>query len=75
MSLAMMAATVLSRITNESLGRGCRYQLPVVFAAVAASHSRSFDHRRQPETLRTAMATALRLPTSTTSRLPRVMPV
>ena len=34
------------------------------------SHSASFDHRRRPETLRTAMAMAFFCPTSTTSRLP-----
>jgi hypothetical protein len=39
------------------------------------SHSPSFDHRRLPETLRTAMATAFFCPISTTSRLPRVTPV
>ena len=39
------------------------------------SHSCSFDQRRRPETLRTAMATAFFCPTSTTSRLPRVTPV
>ena len=39
------------------------------------SHSPSFDQRRRPETLRTAMATAFFWPTSTTSRLPRVTPV
>ena len=39
------------------------------------SHSPSFDQRRRPETLRTAMATAFFCPTSTTSRLPRVTPV
>ena len=44
-------------------------------AGNAASHSRSFDQRFRPETLRTAIATAFLLPTSTTSRLPRVMPV
>src|ERR1700680_4768201 len=42
---------------------------------VAASHSFSFDHRRRPETLRTAIATAFFWPTSTTSRFPRVTPV
>jgi hypothetical protein len=31
------------------------------------SHSLSFDHRRRPETLRTAMATAFFCPISTTS--------
>jgi hypothetical protein len=45
------------------------------FEASALSHSPSFDHRRRPETLRTAMATAIFCPTSTTSRLPRVTPV
>ena len=54
---------------GRSLGR-LEFQL-----AVKANHSRSFDHRRRPDTLRTAIATALRVPTSTTSRLPRVMPV
>jgi hypothetical protein len=39
------------------------------------SHSCSFDQRRRPETLRTAMATAFFCPTNTTSRLPRVTPV
>ena len=39
------------------------------------SHSFSFDRRRRPETLRTAMAAAFFWPTSTTSRLPRVTPV
>ena len=43
--------------------------------AVAANHSFSFDHRRRPEMLRTAIATAFFWPTSTTSRLPRVTPV
>src|SRR5438132_13528505 len=43
--------------------------------AGAASHSFSFDHRRRPETLRTAIATAFFWPTSTTSRFPRVTPV
>ena len=38
-----------------------------------ASHSSSFDQRRRPEALRTAMATAFFWPTSTTSRLPRVL--
>jgi len=41
----------------------------------SASHSRSFDHRRRPEMLRTAIATAFFWPTSTTSFLPRVTPV
>ena len=44
-------------------------------APLSASHSFNFDHRRRPEALRTAMATAFFWPTSTTSRLPRVTPV
>jgi hypothetical protein len=39
------------------------------------SHSSSLDHRRRPEILRTAIATAFFWPTMTTSRLPRVTPV
>src|SRR5262245_48296554 len=39
------------------------------------SRSCSFDQRRRPETLRTAIATAFLCPTSTTSFLPRVTPV
>src|SRR5262249_14043203 len=39
------------------------------------SHSCSFDHRRRPETFRTAMATAFFCPTNTTSFLARVTPV
>jgi len=39
------------------------------------NHSCSFDHRRRPEMLRTAIATAFFCPPSTTNRLPRVMPV
>src|SRR6516162_7469414 len=39
------------------------------------SHSASFDHRRRPETLRTAMAMAFFCPTNTTSRFPLVTPV
>ena len=38
-------------------------------------HSFSFDHRRRPETLRTAMATAFFCPTRITKRFPRVTPV
>jgi hypothetical protein len=46
--------------------------LPARYFYVAAdrSHSRSFDQRRRPETLRIAMATAFFWPTRTTSRLP-----
>src|SRR5262249_10183846 len=39
------------------------------------SHSANFDHRRRPETLRTAMAMAFFCPTNTTSCLPLVTPV
>ena len=42
---------------------------------LAASHSLSFDHRRRPDTLRAAIATAFFCPTNTTRRLPRVTPV
>jgi len=41
---------------------------------LALSHSASFDHRRLPEALRTAMATAFFWPTTTTSRSPLVTP-
>src|SRR5215831_3417034 len=44
-------------------------------AWTACSHSPSFDHRRLPDMLRTAIATAFFCPTNTTSRLPRVTPV
>ena len=37
-------------------------------AELGRSHSASLDHRRQPETLRTAMATVFLCPTNTTSR-------
>ena len=47
----------------------------VYLAELGRSHSASFDHRRRPETLRTAMATAFFCPTSTTSRFPLVTPV
>jgi hypothetical protein len=47
----------------------------VVAVIAGFSHSRSFDQRRRPETLRTAMATAFFWPTRTTSRLPRVTAV
>jgi hypothetical protein len=51
-------------------------QLALVYLpAGAASQSFSFDHRRRPETLRTAIAIAFFWPTSTTSRFPRVTPV
>ncbi len=38
------------------------------------SHSRSFDHRRRTRSPLTAIVSALRCPTSTTSCLPRVTP-
>jgi hypothetical protein len=43
--------------------------------AGTANHSFSFDHRRRPDTLRTAIATAFFWPTSTTNSFPRVTPV
>ena len=45
------------------------------FGAEPLSHSANFDHRRRPETLRTAMATAFFCPTSRTNRFPLVTPV
>src|SRR4051812_45932864 len=42
---------------------------------VLSSSSRSFDHRRPPSADRTAIPTAFRWPTSTTSFLPLVTPV
>jgi hypothetical protein len=45
------------------------------FGAPSRSQSSSFDQRRRPEMLRTAIATAFFWPTMTTSRLPRVTPV
>jgi hypothetical protein len=56
---------------RHATGTGDRDQWP----SRPASHSRSFDQRERPEALRTAMAMALRCPVSTTSFLPRVMPV
>ena len=50
-------------------------QNPYLSVALDTSHSSSFDQRRRPETFFTAMAAAFFWPTSTTSRLPRVMPV
>ena len=43
--------------------------------APSRTHSSSFDQRRRPDTLRTAIAMAFFWPTRTTSRLPRVTPV
>jgi hypothetical protein len=60
---------LLSR--EKSTNRLALFGLPVG----AATHSFSFDHRRRPETLRTAIATAFFWPTSATSRFPRVTPV
>ena len=50
---------------------GCR-QGPACSGCI---HSRSFDQRLRPDTALTAMAIALRWPTRTTRRLPRVTPV
>src|SRR5262249_8488744 len=49
-----------------------RSRHPPIQAGFRASHSLNFDHRRRPEALRTAMATAFFWPTKTTSRLPLV---
>lgn len=54
---------------------GSSYKGSLSGSDVTASHSRSFDQRCRPAVLRTAIATALRLPTTTTSRLPRVIPM
>ena len=45
------------------------------FDTLVLSNPCSFEQRRRPETLCTAMATAFFWPTRTTSRLPRVMPM
>src|SRR5262249_441941 len=45
------------------------------FSLLIMSHPPSFDQRRRPDALRTAMAIAFFCPTSTTNRLPRVTPV
>src|SRR5262249_11996221 len=61
----------------ESLAQPRLSQLRVIESPrnTGRSHSFNFDHRRRPETLPTAMATAFFWPTSTTSFLPRVTPV
>ena len=59
----------------ETARRSLSVCRPVISSFSAPSHSFNFDHRRRPDTLRTAMATAFFCPTSTTSRLPRVTPV
>jgi hypothetical protein len=41
---------------------------------IGLNHSRSFDHRRRPETFLTAIATAFFCPSRTTTRLPRGTP-
>ena len=56
--------------TGPPAGRGT-----VISFFSVLSHSSSFDQRRRPDTLRTAMATAFFWPTRTTRRLPRVTPV
>jgi hypothetical protein len=48
---------------------GGNYILRYLAAAAECSHSCSFDQRRRPKTLRTAMATDFFWPTRTTSRL------
>ena len=56
-------------------GNGAKHMPGHAICAGPASHSRSFDQRRRAPWFLTAMASALRWPTSTTSRLPRVTPV
>ena len=64
-------------LTREQIGRCFRrdyvvaQELPPRLLTLVAS----FDHRRRPETLRTAMAMAFFCPTNTTSRFPLVTPV
>jgi hypothetical protein len=58
------------RLIGGYVRRGCD-----VTGEPRRSHSASFDHRRRPETLRTAIAMPFFCPTSTTSRLPLVTPV
>jgi hypothetical protein len=41
---------------------------------IGLNQSRSFDHRRRPETFLTAITTAFFCPSRTTSRLPRGTP-
>jgi hypothetical protein len=60
-------------VMRFALGR--RLFHPSASAGFRASHSANLDHRRRPEALRTAMATAFFCPTKTTSRLPLVTPV
>ena len=48
---------------------------PDATAGAGFIHSRSFDQRLRPDAALTAIAIALRWPTRTTRRLPRVTPV
>ena len=63
--------TVVGQVLMAQLAMPIRREL----GELGHNHSTSFDHRRRPETLRTAMATAFFCPTRITSRLPRVTPV
>ncbi len=66
----------IARVNGDPRGAPAPARKPDSAPSVGrASHSSSFDQRRRPEKLRTAMATAFFCPTSTTSRLPRVTPV
>jgi hypothetical protein len=60
------------RATTVQPARAVTCDVP---GTIGRSHSSSFDQRRRPETLRTAMATAFFWPSRTTRRLPRVIPV
>jgi uncharacterized protein (UPF0335 family) len=66
----------------RSLNQVCSHRTSITFngfddreGVLSRSHSSSFDRRRRPETLRTAMEIAFFWPTRTTSLLPRVTPV
>src|SRR5271163_4434343 len=66
---------------SRTLGRSVNFSESAVYefedreGAPSRSHSSSFDQRRRPDTLRTAIAMAFFWPTRTTSLLPRVTPV
>jgi hypothetical protein len=52
------------------------YLLLILFrSSTWLSHSFNFDQRRLPDKFRTAMPITFLCPTSTTNRIPRVIPV
>jgi hypothetical protein len=79
--IAAPAVRATRRLLNQAeewvrrLGWAIRVPGTATIGFLVRSHSVSFDHRRRPEALRTAMATAFFCPTSTTRRLPLVTPV